>query len=46
MDPQTRINDLLEAAGKELGTPVRIGRFVRFALGEGVEKVEEQATAA
>jgi elongation factor Ts len=46
MDPQTRISALLEAAGKELGTPVRIGRFVRFALGEGVEKVEEQATAA
>jgi elongation factor Ts len=46
MDPQTRISALLEAAGKELGTAVRIRRFVRFALGEGIEKVEEQATAA
>ena len=46
MDPQTRISALLEAAGKELGTPVRIGRFLRFALGEGIEKVQEDTATA
>jgi len=46
MDPQTRINALLEAAGKELGTPVRVGRFLRFALGEGIEKVQEDTATA
>lgn len=46
MDPQTRISALLDAAGKELGTPVRISRFVRFALGEGLEKTQEEASAA
>ena len=46
MDPQTRVSALLEAAGKELGAPVRIGRFVRFALGEGLETAQEDASAA
>ncbi len=46
MDPQTRISALLEAAGKELGTPVRIARFLRFALGEGIEKVQEETATA
>ncbi len=46
MDPQTRINALLEAACKELGTPVRVGRFLRFALGEGIEKVQEDTATA
>jgi elongation factor Ts len=46
MDPQTKVNALLEAAGKELGAPVRITRFVRFALGEGLEKPQDDASAA
>lgn len=46
MDPQTKVSALLEVAGKELGTPVRITSFVRFALGEGLEKAQENASAA
>jgi len=46
MDPQTKVSALLEVAGKELGAPVRIGSFVRFALGEGLEKAQEEASAA
>ena len=33
------------AAAKEIGAPVSIKGFVRFALGEGVEKKEEDFAA-
>jgi elongation factor Ts len=46
MDPQTKVGALLEAAGKDLGAPVRVTRFVRFALGEGLEKSQDDASAA
>ncbi|MEX1147053.1 MAG: translation elongation factor Ts [Sphingomonadales bacterium] len=45
MDPDTRINKLLEARGKELGSPIRITGFVRFGLGEGLDKKEEDFAA-
>ena len=38
MDPDSTIEQVLEAASKDLGTPVTISGFVRMALGEGVEK--------
>jgi elongation factor Ts len=43
-DPDTRVKQAIEKAGKELGTPVKIAGFVRFALGEGIDK--EQSDAA
>jgi elongation factor Ts len=43
-DPDTRVKQAVEKAGKELGTPVKIAGFVRFALGEGIDK--EQSDAA
>lgn len=46
MDPQTKVGALLEAAGKELGSPVTVRRFVRFALGEGIEKAQDDTSAA
>ena len=46
MDPQTKIGALLEAAGKDLGSPVKISRFIRFALGEGLEKAQDDTPAA
>lgn len=46
MDPQIKISALLESAAKEIGASVRVGRFVRFALGEGLEKAQPQASAA
>ncbi len=45
IDGESRISKVVEAAAKELGTPVRIAGFVRFALGEGIEK-EQQDFAA
>jgi elongation factor Ts len=41
VDGETRVSQVLEDAGKELGSPVSITGFTRFALGEGIEKEEE-----
>jgi elongation factor Ts len=38
------VKQAVEKAGKELGLPVKITGFVRFALGEGIDK--EQSDAA
>jgi elongation factor Ts len=52
IDGETRISKVLEAAAKDCGGPVSITGFVRFQLGEGVEKeasdfaAEVAATAA
>ncbi len=41
MDSDKKIKDVLADASKELGTPVVLTEFVRFALGEGIEKKQE-----
>lgn len=38
MDNKSRVKQVIDAAGKELGTPVKISGFARFALGEGIDK--------
>jgi len=40
-DGDFTIEKYLDAAGKELGSPVKVLRFVRFETGEGIEKKEE-----
>jgi elongation factor Ts len=40
IDGETQISKLLEKASKDFGTPVAIEGFVRFQVGEGIEKVE------
>jgi elongation factor Ts len=40
IDGETPIAKVLEKASKDLGTPVAIEAFVRFQVGEGIEKVE------
>ncbi|WP_153768925.1 translation elongation factor Ts [Labrenzia sp. CE80] len=45
IDPDKTVEQAVEALGKELGTDVKLTGFVRFALGEGIEK-EEQDFAA
>ncbi len=44
VDGETRIAKVVEATAKEAGAPIKIAGFVRFALGEGIEK--EQADFA
>jgi elongation factor Ts len=46
MDPQTKISALLEAASRDFGSPLQVRRFIRYALGEGVGKRQDDATAA
>ena len=41
MDPDRTIEKVLADAEAEVGAPVEIAGFVRMALGEGVEKKEE-----
>lgn len=45
IDGKTRISDAVASFAKELGSPVEIVAFERFALGEGVEKKEEDFAA-
>jgi elongation factor Ts len=45
IDPDKTVEQATEALAKDLGTPVKLTGFVRFAIGEGIEK-EEQDFAA
>jgi elongation factor Ts len=38
IDGKTKVADVLSKAGKDLGAPVSVAAFVRFQLGEGIEK--------
>jgi elongation factor Ts len=38
IDGKTRIREMLETASQELGVPVQLKGYVRYALGEGIEK--------
>jgi elongation factor Ts len=45
MDGETKIKDVVAKASKDLGVPVSLAAFVRFQLGEGIEKKEEDFAA-
>ena len=45
MDNKTKVEDVVAAAGKEAGEPIAINAFVRFQLGEGIEKKESDFAA-
>ena len=38
IDGETRVGKVVDAAAKAAGKPIRVAGFVRFALGEGVER--------
>jgi elongation factor Ts len=40
LDGETRIDKVLEKASKDLGAPIAIEGFVRFQVGEGIEKTD------
>ncbi|HEX3755379.1 MAG TPA: translation elongation factor Ts, partial [Rhizomicrobium sp.] len=40
IDGETPVSKVIEKASKDLGTPVAIEGFIRFQVGEGIEKVE------
>ncbi len=45
VDGETRVKDVVAKAGKELGQPVALKGFVRYGLGEGIEKKSEDFAA-
>ena len=45
MDNKTKIEDVVAQAGKEAGAPVALKAYVRFQLGEGIEKKESDFAA-
>jgi elongation factor Ts len=45
IDGKTKISEVVEEAAKEAGTPITIKAFERFALGEGIEKKEDDFAA-
>jgi elongation factor Ts len=40
IDGETQISNLIEKASRDLGAPVAIEGFVRFQVGEGIEKAQ------
>ncbi|MAF47947.1 MAG: translation elongation factor Ts [Rhodospirillales bacterium] len=45
IDGESKVAKAVEAAAKELGAEINVAGFCRFALGEGVEKKEEDFAA-
>jgi len=45
VDTDNTVEQALEAAERDVGAPIKITEFVRFELGEGIEKKEEDFAA-
>ena len=45
MDNKTKVEDVVAAEAKKLGAPVTLAAYVRFQLGEGIEKKESDFAA-
>ncbi|MBX9945963.1 MAG: translation elongation factor Ts [Reyranella sp.] len=45
IDGKSRVSKIVEEAAKQVGAPVRLAGFLRFALGEGIEKKSEDFAA-
>lgn len=45
VDGETKVAKVVEQAAKEAGSPIKVAGFVRYALGEGIEKKQEDFAA-
>lgn len=45
IDGESQVGDAIQAVAKEIGSPITLKAFVRFALGEGIEKKTEDFAA-
>ena len=45
IDGETRVSKVIEQVAKDLGAPVEVTGFVRFGLGEGIERKESDFAA-
>jgi len=44
-DGKATVEQMLKGVEKSTGAPIKIAKFVRFALGEGIEKKEDDFAA-
>ena len=44
-EPKQKVEDVIAAAGKEAGAPITLKAYVRFQLGEGIEKATSDFAA-
>jgi elongation factor Ts len=45
IDGESKVSKVVEAAAKDIGAPVAIKGYVRYALGEGIEREEKDFAA-
>ncbi|MBW8309863.1 MAG: translation elongation factor Ts [Candidatus Paracaedibacteraceae bacterium] len=45
LDGQTKVAEVVDQAGKEFGAPVKLTSYVKYTLGEGIEKEESDFAA-
>jgi elongation factor Ts len=45
IDGESKVRDVVARAEKDVGAPVKVTGFVRYALGEGIEKAETDFAA-
>jgi len=45
MDNKTKVEDVVASQAKEVGAPIQVAGFVRFQLGEGIERKESDFAA-
>jgi elongation factor Ts len=45
IDGESKVKDIVAKAEKEAGAPIKVTKFVRYALGEGIEKQESDFAA-
>jgi elongation factor Ts len=45
IDGETKVGDVVKNAEKDAGAPIKVTGFVRYALGEGIEKQESDFAA-
>ena len=45
MDNKTPVSEVVATAAKEAGSPIQLASFVRFQLGEGIEKKQDDFAA-
>jgi elongation factor Ts len=45
IDGETKVRDAIKNAEKDVGAPITLTKFVRYALGEGIEKAETDFAA-
>jgi elongation factor Ts len=46
IDGETKVGDVIKNAEKDVGAPVKVTKFVRYSLGEGIDKGDAPDFAA